>query len=461
MRIKTTIIATLVATMMQAQGVIDVHSHIITPEFVSALESEGRLLDEGFPLPKWDAEAQLKWMDEAGIQTSVLTLAAPQPTFAAVIRKTNEAAAKLKREHPDRFRFCAALPLPDVSAAIEEARYALDVLGADGIKLATNVDGQYLGAPELDMLFSFLNERKALVILHPHRPEPVNRQVMQQTPLAMQEYLSETTRAIANMISRNVLARYPQMKVVVPHCGAYLPLMVPRMKSLTPVMQANKLVGEIDWEANLAALYYDLAGAHSPEVIRMLLTITTHDHLLYGSDYPYVAPQVLTQSLLRMQQYLTTEPDLAPYKEMILHKNAEWLFGCLGDSSFSRLGKVTNIPNLPNDQTTKQLICRIAEIEVHPQYLDEYLIAAKEIQQKSLATEPGVLCLFPTQLNEDSTQMRILEIYASQEAYQHHIQTAHFLKYKQGTLHMVKSLKLQDLQSLNPKTTNKLFLRAK
>ena len=325
MRLSVTLLAVSMAIMVQAQGVIDVHSHIITPEFMSALESEDRLLDEGFPIPKWDAEAQLKWMDEAGISTSVITLAAPQPTSANVVRATNEAAAKLKREHPDRFRFCAALPLPDVNAAIEEARYALDVLGADGIKLATNVGGQYLGAPELDTLFSFLNERKAVVILHPHRPEPVNKQVMQQTPLAMQEYLSETTRAVSNMISRNVLAHYNNIKVVVPHCGAYLPLMVPRMKSLTPVMQANKLVGDIDWEANLAALYYDLAGAHSPEVIRMLLTITTPDHLLYGSDYPYVAPQVLTQSLQHMQQYLTTEPDLAPYREMILHKNAEWL----------------------------------------------------------------------------------------------------------------------------------------
>ena len=434
--------------MMQAQGVIDVHSHIITPEFVSALEGEGRLLDEGFPLPKWDAEAQLKWMDEAGIQNSVLTLAAPQPTSAKVVRVTNEAAAKLKREHPDRFMFCAALPLPDVNAAIEEARYALDTLKADGIKLATNVGGQYLGAPELDTLFSFLNERKAVVILHPHRPEPVNRQVMQQTPLAMQEYLSETTRAVANMISRNVLAHYPQVKVVVPHCGAYLPLMVPRMKSLTPVMQANKLVGEIDWEKNLAALYYDLAGAHSPEVIRMLLTITTPDHLLYGSDYPYVAPQVLTQSLARMKQYLADEPDLAPYKEMILHKNAEWLLGMSLDK-----------PTAERHDGT--MLVRIAEIEVHPQYLDEYLAAAKEIQQQSLAEEPGVLCLFPTQLKEDSTQIRILEIYASQEAYQHHIQTAHFQRYKQATLHMVKSLKLQDLQPLNSEIMNKLFLRAK
>ena len=250
--------------MVQAQGIIDVHSHLITSEFVSALESEGKLMDEGFPLPKYDVTEHLRWMDEAGIETSVLTLAAPQPTSAEVVRKTNETAARIKREHPGRFLFCAALPLPDVNAAIEEAKYALDVLKADGIKLATNVDGQYLGAPELDTLFAVLNERKAVVILHPHRPEPVNKEVMIQTPLAMQEYLSETTRAVTNMISRNVLARFPNVKVVVPHCGAYLPLAVPRMKSLTPVMQANKMVGEIDWEANLRALYYDLAGAHSP-----------------------------------------------------------------------------------------------------------------------------------------------------------------------------------------------------
>jgi len=317
----------VLSTTAMAQGVIDVHSHIITPEFLTAIESEGRLMDEGFPLPKYDTEAHLKWMDEAGIQTSVLTLAAPQPTDARVVRQTNEVAAKLKQEHPGRFMFCAALPLPDVEVAIGEAIYALDTLKADGIKLATNVQGQYLGDPQLDTLFAVLNERRAVIILHPHRPEPVNREVMQQTPLAMQEYLSETTRAVSNMISRNVLARYPDVKVVVPHCGAYLPLAVPRMKSLVPVMQANHMVGDIDWEKNLAALYYDLAGAHSPEVIRMLLTITTPDHLLYGSDYPYMVPQVLTASLKKMKQYLATEPDLTPLREMILHDNAQWLMG--------------------------------------------------------------------------------------------------------------------------------------
>ena len=63
------------------------------------------------------------------------------------IRQTNEAAARIKKEHPGRFLFCAALPLLDVQKAIEEAKYALDVLKADGIKLATNANGQYLGVP--------------------------------------------------------------------------------------------------------------------------------------------------------------------------------------------------------------------------------------------------------------------------------------------------------------------------
>ena len=427
-----------------AQGVIDVHSHIITPEFVSALESEGRLMDEGFPLPKYNVENHLKWMDEAGVETSVLTLAAPQPSSAEVVRQTNEAAARIKKEHPGRYLFCAALPLPDVNAAIREAIYALDTLKADGIKLATNMGGQYLGAPELDTLFSVLNERKAVVILHPHRPEPVNKQVMQQTPLAMQEYLSETTRAVSNMISRNVLARYNNIKVVVPHCGAYLPLAIPRMKTLTPVMQANKMVGEIDYEANLRALFYDLAGAHSPEVIRMLLTITTPDHLLYGSDYPYVAPQVLKQSLARMKDYLSKEPDLAPFKEMILWKNANWLFGQADEKPTAAIAAAN-------------MIVRIAEIEVFPQYLEEYLAFANEVDRLSIKREPGVICLFPMQSAEDSTKIRILEIYASEEAYQQHLKTDHFQKYKQGTLHMVKSLNLPTMKPLDPETMKLIF----
>ena len=435
---------------MIARGVIDVHSHIITPDYLDAVKAQHLENDEGFPLPKWDPDSQLAFMDKAGVECTVLTMCAPHPKDGSkVIRQVNERCAQLKREHPSRFKFCAAVPLPDVEAAVSEAVYALDVLRADGIKLATNSHGQYLGDPAIDTLMQVLNDRHAVVILHPHRPEPYSAEVMRQTPLAMQEYLGETTRAIANMFARNIPARYPNIKFVVPHCGAYLPLAIPRMKSLHPVMKANGMVGEIDWEKNLSSLYYDLAGSHSPEVIKMMLTVTTPDHIMYGSDYPYVAPTVLCAQLERMKRYLAEDPELAPYSDMFLSENASYLFGDRSDKS------------QPAIATDDGLIVRIAEVEVNPEFLTEYLEYAGEVDRVSVEKEPGVICLFPMQSTENANHIRILEIYASQEAYQQHLKTEHFQKYKQGTLHMVKSLHLVPMQPLDEETMKLLFTKIK
>ena len=105
----------------------------------------------------------------------------------------------------------------------------------------------------------------------------------------------------------------------------------------------------------------------------------------------------------------------------------------------------------------KTMIVRLAEIEVYPEFLQEYLKFANEVDRQSVKREPGVVCLFPMQSAEDSTQIRILEIYASEDAYQSHIKTEHFLKYKQGTLHMVKSLKLPTMNPLDPETMKLIF----
>lgn len=406
----------------EPKTVVDYHSHAIPDAYRALVAQHGALLDEGFPLPQWSAEAHLQLMDEAGIAQSILTLPAPHPYWGDIeetkreVRRLNEECAKITNDQSPmtngKFQFAATLPLPDVDAAIEEARYALDSLGAVGVKLATNVYGQYLGDSVFDPLMQFLSERKALVILHPHKPTPVNAEVMQQTPLAMQEYLSETTRAVCNMISRNVLARYPNMRVVVPHAGAYLPIAIPRMRSLYPVMKQNGLVGEIDFEKNIACLYFDLAGSPSDETVQVLLTLTTREHLLYGSDYPYVAPQVIKNNMERMKSYL----------------------------------EHSAISNQPSDG----LIIRIAEIEVHDQYLEEYLAAAHEVGATSVKEEEGVICIFPMQVKEQPNMIRIVEIYHDEAAYQSHLQTPHFLAYKQGTLHMVKSLNLVPVDALAP-----------
>lgn len=110
-----------------------------------------------------------------------------------------------------------------------------------------------------------------------------------------------------------------------------------------------------------------------------------------------------------------------------------------------------NIPSMCAKQPmTADGIVRLSKIEVYPQYLNEYMQYAVEVGEISLRTEPGVLTMYAVQDKENPTLVTILETYVSQAAYQSHVASAHFQKYKQGTLHMVKSLQLCDQTPLNP-----------
>ena len=121
------------------------------------------------------------------------------------------------------------------------------------------------------------------------------------------------------------------------------------------------------------------------------------------------------------------------------------------------IGKCLN-PDKPGmcvkEPMTTDGIVRLSKIEVYPQYLDEYMNYATEVGEISLRTEPGVLTMYAVGEKENPCKVTILETYASREAYEQHIASEHFQKYKQGTLHMVKSLVLSDQKPLNP--ANKL-----
>jgi len=439
------IIAVLMSLYYAGSAQVDVHCHMIPGSYMEAVKAHGMEMDEGFPIPEWNAKDHLRFMEEAGIKTSVLTMPAPQPYFgdgaesAAICRKFNEEAAALKALYPKHFLFCAALPLPDVDKAIEEAKYALEVLGADGIKLASNSYGQYLGDPELEPLMAYLNSRNAVIITHPHKPSAVNAELIAAVPLASYEYLAETTRAILNMVAHDVLVRYSNLKVVVPHCGSFLPNALPRFKGLLPVMVKQGYMQPVDVDANISRLYFELAGAATDEAIESLLTITEASHILYGSDYPYVAAPALVGAKKSLETRLAAH-GLDP--QDIFTNNAARLFGA----------------DIPVREYGERIV-RLAEIEVYPDRIEEYLSFAQEVGMVSMASEPGFIGLFSMQDKADPGKVYILEVYADKAAYQAHLQTAHFKKYKEGTANMVKSLKLIDTNPLVTATLNKSAIR--
>tara|TARA_R110002020_G_scaffold441287_1_gene652020 strand:- start:121 stop:540 length:420 start_codon:yes stop_codon:yes gene_type:complete len=93
-------------------------------------------------------------------------------------------------------------------------------------------------------------------------------------------------------------------------------------------------------------------------------------------------------------------------------------------------------------------VVRVAKLKIHPKHLEDYKVFLKEEVETSIRVEPGVLALNAVSDKSDPTIITILEIYASQAAYLSHLETPHFLKYKNGTSEMVISLELAEVDPI-------------
>lgn len=104
-----------------------------------------------------------------------------------------------------------------------------------------------------------------------------------------------------------------------------------------------------------------------------------------------------------------------------------------------------------------KMMIRLSEIEIEPEYLEEYLSILKEESKASVELESGVISIYPMYQKENPNEIRILEIYADKKAYQAHLETPHFKHYKMTTLKMVKSLKLVDMNAIDGQSMPMIF----
>ncbi len=99
-------------------------------------------------------------------------------------------------------------------------------------------------------------------------------------------------------------------------------------------------------------------------------------------------------------------------------------------------------------KTNSDKIVRMAELEIDPAQLEAYLALLTEEIEASVAKEPGVMMLHAVSVKDAPEKVRILEVYANRQAYEAHIQTPHFLKYKTLTAGMVRALNLVDVDPI-------------
>ena len=225
-------------------------------------------------------------------------------------RETNEYVASLRDSSPSKYGFFATVPsLTDTQASLAEINYALDTLKADGITLFTRYGpgNKYLGNPDFKPIWQALNERHAVVFVHPtHAVDTALISPVLPQPIV--DYPHETTRAAIDLVISNTKRENPNCKIILSHAGGTLPYIAKRAAVLADTGLTSKTRGEI--LEDIASFYFDLALSSSKEGIKLLLEFTAPDHILYGSDFPY-APQKSITTFLSEFDEANLDTDLA------------------------------------------------------------------------------------------------------------------------------------------------------
>ena len=271
---------------------VDIHHHML-PDFFWQATNEGDHPVGGIAPPPWSRASTLSFLDDAGIDVAVTSISTPgvhtgdDAAARVLARRCNELAAELIRDRPDRFGGFACLPLPDVDGALAELAYALDDLRLDGVVLFSNARGSYLGDPRFTPLFDELQRRAAVVFVHPN-PSPDPSAHALGLPDSLIDFTADTTRAIARLHYSNTFARTPDVKYVFAHAGGTVPYLAGRFgiideMNVIPGAEARATAAE-----TFRRLYWDTALSWGDPVLRMLRDVVGIDHVVFGTDYPYL-----------------------------------------------------------------------------------------------------------------------------------------------------------------------------
>ncbi len=310
---------------------IDVHAHLFPTWYLALLEEAGvptAAQHRGLGADDTAAElgARFAMMDEVGVERQVLSIT-PAPAYLAdrhtatdLSRRINDQFADMTRQYPDRFLAFATVPLPHVDDALAEVDRALGDPGMRGVALTATVNGTAVTDPSLAPLWEELDRREAVVFVHPAGDCAGSPQIdgamrwMVGAPV-------EDTIVAAKMITGGHLLRYPRAKIIIPHLGGALPVLLERWDNLSRLGGAEP---EIEPSEAARRLWYDTVSHGSATALRAGVRAVGADRLLLGSDFPYQIGRMYTHGAVSFMHEAGLDPDEV---HRILDVNAASLLG--------------------------------------------------------------------------------------------------------------------------------------
>jgi aminocarboxymuconate-semialdehyde decarboxylase len=292
-------------------SVIDVHTHILSREYVDLLAEHGGAYTvqvdrsggpavhrNGAPFMTltggmFDVDERLRAMEAAGVDVGILSLTCPnvywggEAVSVRAARLMNDHIAAVSRAHPGRFFGLASLPWQYPDAALAELGRACDELGHVGVMVLANIADAPLTDERFAPVWAEIDRRGLPVLVHPTMPPGTEAMdLVRYNLVASVGFMIDTTLAVARLILDGFLDRYPKLGLIVSHAGATLPSIAGRLDRCHEMMPACRERIAAPPSAYLRRLYYD-SVCYSREALELCLRVGGADRVLYGSDYPH------------------------------------------------------------------------------------------------------------------------------------------------------------------------------
>ena len=291
--------------------VIDVHTHMLSKEWMALLEKHGKprytigslpggqrviCLDGApfmTPVPNmFDWEARIDNMDKARVDIAVVSLTCPsvywggEKVSVSTARLMNEDFARAQKRWPKRIRWFASLPWQYPKAALAELKRAVKA-GAVGVMVIANVGGRHLTDPLFDPIWRAIDAAHLPVLVHPGSPPGSKELGMDQFQLAPPiGFTFDTTLAVSRMILSGFFDRCAKLKIIAAHAGGALPFLAGRLDICWENMPAAREKTSEKPSSYLRQVYAD-AVVFRQDALDMAVSVFGTNNVLYGSDYPH------------------------------------------------------------------------------------------------------------------------------------------------------------------------------